>query len=233
MYAVSDLYKTIIAQSEHWFETKVNVNGVDYGEDILMSVRSSYRVFADEQPVVGGCLAAELEVKMLTPSETIPRMAEVRPYVRVTDGTQTSEWIPQGVFYIDTRDTSNNDSDLSTIKLHCYDAMLRTEEDYPSTEHDWPMTDWDVVGEIAYAIGVTIDARTSGLMTMQYPIGLPAGYSMREVLGNIAAMYAGNWIMTFDGELRLVTLTELPEETNYLVDSLYDAITFGGDRILV
>lgn len=233
MYSVSALYNTIIAKDEHWFQTKVEINGVAYGEDSLMSVRAAYRVFGDEQPVVGGCLSAELEVKMLTPDVLIPRMAEVKPYIRVTDGTDTSEWVPQGVFYIDTREESHNDNGLSTIKLHCYDAMLRSEVDYPSTEHEWPVTDWDVVQEIATAMGVDIDSRTHPLMTAEYSIGLPAGYSMREVLGNIAAMYAGNWVMNFDGELRLVTLTELPDETNYLVDSLYDAITFGGDRILV
>ena len=66
-----------------------------------------------------------------------------------------------------------------------------------------------------------------------YDIGLPVGYSMREVLSNIASMYGGNWIMTFEGKLRLVTLTELPEETYYLLEEHFDAITFGGDRILV
>ena len=106
MYTTSELYSTLIAQEGHWFETRVDIDGVSYGEEELMSVNASYRVFADEQPVVGGCLSAELTIKMLTPEEQIPRMAEVRPYVRVTDGTQSSEWISQGVFYIDTRDES-------------------------------------------------------------------------------------------------------------------------------
>lgn len=227
MYTTSELYSTLIAQEGHWFETRVDIDGVSYGEEELMSVNASYRVFADEQPVVGGCLSAELTIKMLTPEEQIPRMAEVRPYVRVTDGTQSSEWISQGVFYIDTRDESHNNNNLSTTQIHCYDAMLKAEAEYPSTTHEWPMSDFEVVQEIALAMGVNIDPRTEPLMTEEYSIGLPAGFSMREVLGNIAAMYAGNWIMSFDGELRLVTLTELPEETNYLVDSLYEPITFG------
>ena len=56
---------------------------------------------------------------------------------------------------------------------------------------------------------------------------------MREVLSQIAAMYAGNWIMNYDGQLLLVAVNGIPPETNYLIDSQYDAITFGGDRILV
>lgn len=246
MYSVSNLYNTIIAEDLHSFETKVEINGVSYGENVLMSVSTVYRVFSQEQPTVGGCLAAELEVKMLAPSATIPRMAQVKPYVRVTDGTQTSEWIPQGVFYIDTRETSHNDDDLDILTLHCYDAMLKSEADYPSTSISYPAKDYRIVQIIAHAMGLQssssasnhngIDARTKTLMNNgsgKYNISLPVGYSMREVLGNIAAMYCGNWIMNYDGQLRLVTLTELPEETNYLVDNSYDAITFGGDRILV
>ena len=241
MQTVSALYNTIIAQTNHWFETRVRINGVYYGETQLMSVTATNRIFASEQPTVGGCLSGELEVKMLAPTVAIPRMAEVRPYVRVKDGTRTSEWIPQGVFYIDTRETTHNDNGLDILTLHCYDAMLKAEADYPSTSHTWPYSDKNVVKEIAWAMGLQaqptyttgLDSRTIPLMTKNYQISLPVGYSMREVLGNIAAMYCGNWIMNYEGKLRLITLTELPSETNYLIDSAYDAITFGGDRILV
>ena len=241
MQTVSALYNTIIAQTNHWFETRVRINGVYYGETQLMSVTATNRIFASEQPTVGGCLSGELEVKMLAPTVAIPRMAEVRPYVRVTDGTQTSEWIPQGVFYIDTRETTHNDNGLDILKIHCYDAMLKAEADYPSTSTSFPKSDINVVKEIAKTMGLQssitatsgIDSRTLTLMNKNYQIGLPVGYSMREVLGNIAAMYAGNWIMNYEGKLRLITLTELPSETNYLVNNAYEAITFGGDRILV
>ena len=241
MQTTSALYNTILADSNHWFETKLVINGVDYAEDKLFSVNGKYRVFGAEQPTVGGCISGELEVKMIMPSVEIPRMETVRPYVRATNGTQTSEWLPQGVFFIDTRETTHNGNGLDILTLHCYDAMLKAEADYPSSSHSWPYSDKNTVKEIAYAMGLQasisassgIDSRTLTLMNKNYQIALPVGYSMREVLGNIAAMYAGNWIMNYDGKLRLVTLTELPEETNYLVDQTYSPITFGGDRILV
>ena len=245
MLTTSALYNTIIAGS-HWFESKVEINGVTYGEDIATSLTSRYRVFSENQPVVGGCLAAELEVTMLAPSAEIPRMAQVKPYVRAKNATQTSEWLPQGVFFIDTRQTTHNDDGLDVLTLHCYDAMLKAEADYPSTSISYPAKDYRIVQIIAYAMGLQsssaatnhngIDARTKALMNNGsgiYNISLPVGYSMREVLANIAAMYAGNWIVTYEGKLRLVTLTELPDETYYLMDELFEAITFGGDRILV
>lgn len=245
MQTTSNLYNTIVSGS-HWFETKVEINSVAYGESVLISVSSVFRVFSEDQPVVGGCLAAELDVEMIAPTAVIPRMAKVRPYVRAKNGTQTSEWIPQGVFYIDTRETTHNDDGLDILTLHCYDAMLKAEADYPSTSISYPAKDYRIVQIIAYTMGLQtsssasshggIDARTKTLMNNGsgiYNIGLPVGYSMREVLSNIAAMYGGNWIMTYEGKLRLVTLTELPDETYYLIDSEFEAITFGGDRILV
>ena len=233
MYTTSLLYRQIIAADPHWFEWKVVISGNAVGQSVLVNMTSDYRMFSESQPTVGGCLAGELSVELLNPSFMIPRMALVEPYVRATDGEQTSEWIPQGKFYIDTREVTNNDDDLPVLSLHCYDAMLKTEADYPSTTHNWPYADTDVVQEIATTIGVGVDDRTWDLMTQNYQISLPAGYSMREVLSNIAGMYAGNWIMNYDGDLLLVAVNGIPPETNYLVDNIGDAITFGGDRILV
>lgn len=234
MYDTSELYKSIVA-GEHWFETRVRIAGNYVPQSQLLEVSADYRVFSGSQPSVGGCLAGELTVRLLKPSFYIPRMARVEPFVRATDGTQTSEWIPQGKFFIDTRETTDNDDDLPILTLHCYDAMLKTEGDFPpTTSHDWPATDYRVASDIAGALGTGINARTRDLLdtTTKY-IGLPVGYSMREVLSNIAAKYAGNWVVDYDGRFLLIPLTSLPVETNYLIDAIGEPITFGGDRILV
>ena len=62
---------------------------------------------------------------------------------------------------------------------------------------------------------------------------LPVGYSSREMLGFIAGAYGGNFIISDENQLLLIKLGDLPAETNYLIDAAGDAITFGGDRILV
>lgn len=249
-----------MSQDSHWFEVSVVIGetgrlitkageaitfggvailvgqgGADsgYQESQIMDLSIEQRVFSTEYPSVGACLSSELNVTMLRPAGEIPRMSLVRPYVRVTDGAQTSEWIPQGLFYIDTREYSQNDDGLNLMKLHCYDAMLMTEQDYPSTTHSWPTSDVNVINEIASTLGISVDNRTWDIVTGNYQISLPAGYSMREVLGNIGAMYAGNWICNYDGDLLLVGINSAPPETNYLVDNFGNAITFGGDRILV
>ena len=234
MWDVSQTYKDILATDGHWFEHSIVIGGLRYGDGggtgltrSLLDVRIERSVFRGETPSVGDCLAAELYVTMIAPSDTIPRMAEIRPYVRVTDGTQTSEWVPQGVFYIDTREVTKNNDGRDVLTIHAYDAMLQTDADYPDSSHDWPYSDINVVSEIAYALGVDVDDRTWDIMTEGYPISLPAGYSMREVLENIASMYASNWIMNYDGDLLLVSVNGIPEETNYLIDHSSNVITFG------
>jgi len=260
MYTVSNLWNTIISEPEHWFEVSlvvgesgrlitkagdtitfggtailVSQGGADsgYTEAQIKSLSVSQRQFATEYPSVGACLSAELTAEMFRPAGAIPRMALVRPYIRVTDGTQTSEWIPQGLFYIDTREYSQNDDGLNIMKIHCYDAMLMTEQEYPTTSLTFPAVDTDVVSEIANFLGIGVDERTWDVMTNAYQISLPAGYTMRETLSNIAAMYCGNWVMNYDGNLLLIAVNGIPKETNYLVDNYGFAITFGGDRILV
>ena len=282
MYQTSQTWNSLMVNPTHSFEPRVDINGVTYLKDVIVEMNISLEAFAESQPSVGGCIAGELNLTMLTPSENIPRMAEVRPYVRVVgtvasgtnatvtgtnlslsgfvevtgtdlefqDGTNASvsgtslvlsnqrgelesEWIPQGVFYIDTREFSKADNRIDTLTIHAYDAMLMTEQEYPDTTHPWPMYDDEVVDEIAQALGVGVDDRTWDVMTRLYRISAPLGYSMREVLGNIAAMYAANFIMNYDGELLLVTVNGIPPETNYLINEEAFAITFGGDRILV
>ena len=169
---------------------------------------------------------------MLRPPAELPRRARLALYVRALNDTQESEWIPQGVFYIDTREYSQ-ESDLSIMHIHGYDAMLFADADYPSTEIEYPATDTDILGIIADAIGVAVDPRTYDIMTNGYEFPLPVGYSMREVLGILASSYAGNFIMTESGMLRLIAINEIPRQTNYLIDESGFAIVFGEDRILV
>ena len=144
-----------------------------------------------------------------------------------------SEWIQQGVFFIDTRKVTHNGNGLDILTIHGYDAMLKANQEYSESNIDWPATDIDVVEEIADIMDVEVDPRTYNIMTDGYQITYPSNYTLIDVFGYIASMYLGSFIITEIGELRLVSLLELPPETRYLIDLAGDVITFGGDRILV
>lgn len=285
MQNTSALYRQLYALQNHWFETKVNINGVDYHEDQLFAVSTSSQLFA-RNPEVGKAVAGEINVTLINPADDIPIMAVVRPYVRVcgyivaaeqprvmggivylTDASsidgediatldgaainsdivyypnitelQQSEWLPKGVYYIDTRQTSHNDDGVTLMELHGYDAMLKAEQywgDDMMPPGGWPeegLTDIQVVQMIAEKMDVAVDSRTVTDMDGGYKIPMPIGYTLREVLGYLAAPYLGCFIMTEQGKLRMVSILDLPPETNYLIDNAGYAITFGGDRILV
>ena len=233
MQNVSALYINILA-GDHWFETKLVIDNVGtFDESKLFSINTNHQMFGNT-PEVGLAVAGEIEVKMLYPSVQIPTMACLRPYVRACNATQQSEWIPQGVYYIDTRERTKDETGLSFLTIHGYDAMLKAEQMFDGgSTITGDTVDTTMVSFIAGKMGVNVDSRTSTIMNKSYTIPLPTGYTYREVLGYIASMYAGCFIITDEGKLRLVAINELPPETNYLIDNVGNWITFGGDRILV
>lgn len=233
MQTTSALYQTILADDNHWFEARLVIDGVGiYGETDLFSISTSHEMFHGS-PTIGSAVAGEINVKMVYPQNvTIPTMAKLMPQVRVCNESQQSEWISQGIYYIDTRERTVIDANEDVLVLHGYDAMLKAEQMY-NGDILGDSTDVDMVDEIASQLGLSVDSRTYDLMTAAYTIPLPLGYTYREILGYIAAMYVGCFIISETGELRLVSILELPPETNYLIDNAGDAITFGGDRILV
>lgn len=227
MQTVSALYQQIMS-GEHYAERKINIAGTDYGEDTIVSLTTTGGLFADGTLSVGSAVSREINLSLWNVSTTIPKMAKLIPYYRLSNGTQTSEWIQKGVYYIDTRSV---DSGLLTI--HGYDDMLKAEQIWtPAQSLEFPMPMTQAVDIIANIMGVEIDART--VLNSAYTIDYPANdYTLRDVLRYIAAAHGGNWIMSDAGELWLVGLNTLPPETNYLCDEDGDWITFGGDRILV
>ena len=259
MQQTSDLYKRLRADENSWFETRVVVGEsgnliTEHGEKILFggtgiivardspdsgftesTVRSvdTYTSMLENKPAIGKVIKQQIDIEMSNPAGELPGMALVVPYVRVCTETEQSEWLKQGEFYIDERHITNNSDGLDILTLHGFDALMKAEQDYATTSLNWPARDIDIVREIAGFLGVEVDSRTVDLMTEGYTLPLPTGYSVSEYLSYIATMYVGNWIMTEQGELRLVSITELPKETRYLVDNAGYALVFGDTRILV
>lgn len=234
MQNVSALYHSILSDESHWFETRLVIEGVGtFGETDLFSISTSHQMFHGS-PTIGSAVAGEIQIKMVYPqSVSIPTMAKLMPQVRVCNAAQQSEWLAQGVYFVDTRAMTVTDTGESVLELQGYDAMLKAEQPFRSNSITGDSTDVRMVNEIASIMGVEVDERTYDIMTAAYRIPLPTGYSCREVLGYIASMYVGAFIITDEGKLRLVSILELPPETNYLIDVVGDAITFGGDHILV
>lgn len=236
MQEVSARYQELLTGS-HTKESRLLVDGTAYGESAIIkgSLKTAIALFAGDTPTVGGAVAGEINVQLLgVASSSVARMAELRPQVRlVGDSGEPSEWVAQGVYNVDKRSYNKQ---TGVLTLHGYDKMLATEQWYTGSVGTGGVTDIDIVNRVCTQVGITLDSETASFFYAsgkKYKVTKPRNYTCRELLQAIAGWYGGNWCMTPVGKLRLVLLNSLPKETNYLVDNGGNAITFGGDRILV
>ena len=196
--------------------------------------------FKDSTPCVGSAVSGTANIKMIAPFN-IPKKARICIYSRAVNNTDKSEWVQQGVYFIDTRKQVHDERGFDVLSLKAFDAMMLSEVTYPSdNHHNYPLLDKEIVQFIADNMkinadgsGVRVDPRTWEIMTAGYKFPLPVGYSMREVLCMIAAAYAGNFIISPTGDLRLVSMFDMPPETRHLITEDGYKITFGGLYILV
>ena len=210
----------------------VEQGGADDGftESEIFEMSTYHALFDGDMPTIGCTVAGRLDVSFIDMGVGIPKMSELIPYIRLSNiqRTEHSEWIKKGVYFIDTREISHNDNDLDVIKITAYDALIKTQADYPNdTVNTYPATDKTIVGVIAKEMGVEVDSRTWDVMTRNYRYGLPLGYSMNEMLSYIAMSYAGNWVMTDEGLLRLISFKDIPKESRLLTDEVGYALVFG------
>ena len=254
MQQTSDLYRQLLADGNHVKRHRLFVDGLEYGHsEILRSVEAgdvfvtqppeiTGELFADGKPSVGGCVAKQLDIVFL-PREEPSRMAEMiletqlvlrDPATGIV--TAESEWVAQGVFYIDKRktiDLQDPDHPLGALQVHGYDAMLQLEDIYLRDGEDLtsvPDTMPEMATNIAARIGTVIDPRTQ---LKPYAVSPPFGYTMREVMGWIAAAHSGNWILTGTGEFLLRPLAGIPAEDSFLVTEDGDDILLGDVRLVV
>ena len=145
MICTTDLYRSIWNDPEHIVQTKVTIAGNDYLDGDNAGLSTSGTMFPGSGPSIGGAVCREIDLELKTDGADIPRSAEIKVFIRLAllDSTgavkSASEWIPKGVFYIDTRELDASEEWLS---IHGYDAMLKGEQallDQASGETDeWP-----------------------------------------------------------------------------------------------
>ena len=213
-------------EQELEYEFQVEIDGVNYGMDVLKDVRIKQPLF--DRFDVGLACCAEMTVQYYVKEGIEPsRGAKLIPRYRVKDSN--TKWDQLGVFYIDLRSERAGKKTLT-----CYDSMMKADTPFftGGDVGEWPRNMKKVVDEIASRMGVTLDPRTQ--IVSSYVVDFPNDDHMRTILEYVAAAHAGNWIITAKDQLLLVPLTtSMPPETYYLVTEWGLPIVFGEDRILV
>ena len=201
---------------------KVVIDNTEYTDADIRSANIERPLF--DQLSIGNACEATLKI-VFRQKTVVPTMAKMVPYALV-DG----EWEQLGVFYLDER--SVQPTGIMTVVA--YDSMLKADKVWvPDQSLEFPMPMPNAVGVIAALMSIQVDSRT--VLNPSYTIDYPANdYTLRDILKFIAVAHGGNWTITREDKLLLVPLVgSMPPETNYLVTEDGDAITFGGDRILV
>lgn len=206
MITTSAIYNSLWANPAHEVETKVVIDGTTYNMDAI-STDSIPRVYGSlySTPSAGGVASRQFDLSIKL-TATPARCGQVSFFVRLKAGATTSEWIPKGVFFIDTR---KYDEETGFTTLHGFDAMLRMEQPYfqGGSVGTWPRASSVLIAEICQRIGVTLDPRT--VLNDNFLVEMPStDLKMREVASYVAAYHGGNWVITDEGKLNLVPLMQ-------------------------
>lgn len=204
MQSRSTLWRELAAGGAFRLESVADIGGVEYAS---ISAPVINRALLSDALSVGNCVSATLQFSLLT-SHSIPKSARIVIRQRLTDDVQYSEWLPAGTFFVSKR-TADPVSGLLTFQ--CYDSMLKANAPYSVTvagESGFPKPMSDCITEIAARMGVEVDARTWDHIKTEpgYVVPLPIGLSMLKVLGYIAGVNGGNFIITPNNKLRFVPL---------------------------
>lgn len=176
------------------------IPGINIGQSMPAStLKIKVELTREDASVVPSISNLRVDVHGITSSSAssvvIPRMAMLALWNRARCGELTSEWVPEQIYYLATRE---KDKDTGVLKLHAYDAMMRGEQTYADFTGftTWPQKDSDVVAEIMDLLGLTWDSRNVQLT--DYMVEYPNDLTMREVLGYIAASYCSNLTMAME-----------------------------------
>ena len=213
MRQTSDLWKRIMAGTNFLVETVLIINGKEYTPTTAPSIS---RTIFSGSPNIGGALTASLNCTLAVPTTEIPRSAEVvvkqRPY---DPDIGQAEWIDPVTFFLSKR---SNDKITGILSLTCYDSMRMAQAQYfsdPSErdDDDWPQSMAAVALQIAAKLGVEMDSRTVMPTGDEYIVPIPAEtVTMMALLQDIGEAFGGNWVITEDNKLRLLTFADPPSK---------------------
>ena len=207
MQSRSKIWQVLSARSDARMEVVAQIVGKSYD---VFSAPVIQRAALPAALSVGNCISATLDISVLT-EDAIPRGAEIVVRQRLTDGDQTSEWLDAGTFFISKR---YEDPVTGLLTFQCYDAMRKASANCP-LDGAFPMAMTECVSRIAEALGIQVDARTWTYIETgeEYFVPYPLGRTMRQVLGDIAGVHGGNWVITPKNMLRFIPLRTAAQNT--------------------
>ncbi|WP_244832951.1 hypothetical protein [Clostridium sp. BJN0001] len=201
MYNVSQLFKNYAKNTTRNIKLKAEVN------DSTIISSNNINSITIEDSICGSCLeigstmSSILEIE--TKSSIIKAGDKVKPYICFADynGENQSEWMPLGVFFVDSEPQINN-----SVKYVCYDMMNKLDRIF-SSSLTYPTSMQSLLEELAERLNVVVEF-TSEPYTID---SKPSGYTYKEILSYIASANCGCAKFNKNGNITIVTFKENDE----------------------
>ena len=191
MYPASEMFQRLVQNPMREFDTKVIINGVEHGSNEVVEWNIVETITESESYTIGNAIPTKFELKIYTQS-IFPTNAEMKPYIRLID----TEWIPLGVFYVDSR----KESEGGIWEFVCYDKLMQANQPW-ETELYLPASMSQVVQEICDVLEIQLAPDTS--LMFEVPL-MTHEFTMRQVIGYIAACHGANAKINRNGELAFI-----------------------------
>lgn len=197
MYPASELFQRLVKNPMREFDTKVIINGVEHGSNEVVEWDIMETITESESYTIGNAIPTKFELKICTQS-IFPTNAEMKPYIRLID----TEWIPLGVFYVDSR----KESEGGIWEFVCYDKLMLANQPWETGLY-LPATMKEVMEEICDMLEIQICPDTV-IRSYEVPL-MTHEFTMRQVIGFIAACHGSNARIDKNGCLEFVECKQL------------------------
>ncbi len=180
MYKVSEEFKSTIQSASRLMSCKAYLNGAELTVDTILKMDIEDNINNGDYFTIGEVPSKLLTIEML--GVEVVEGDEIKPYYGVEVSPGKFEYVPCGVFYVDSL-TINKDK----ISATCYDKMLSLEEEY-TPNIAIPVTLTEIMNDICQQKGIEFEGELPNI-TLSKSI---KGYSYREMIGFIASFCGGN-----------------------------------------
>ena len=189
---VTDDFKKYISKTSRKFNARIKINNKWYDSGIK-SLTFTGGSNGEDDITIGSTVSAYIDVTMKNTGLLFENTEVELQIGLLTDNKY--EYVPMGIF----KAARPEEIDGRMIKFTAYDRMINTEVLFVS-ELTYPATALQVLNEACKLSGIT--RSTTGLGTL-YIQEKPQGYTCREIIGYIAALYGKFAVIDRKGKLQL------------------------------
>lgn len=194
MYPVTTDYLNAIGSYSRRFRCAVTIRDTTFTDENIAEIILDETVNPDESFMLGCATSAKLTLTMLDlPSTLILENAPVTIQLGLLVNDAYVD-IPFGSYVVETVE-----KDKRSVKLTCYDNMIKFEQPYFSNL-DYPAALSTVVNEICTKAGVTLATSVPSDTIEEI-----SGYTLREAIGFIASYLGGFARINRAGELEITS----------------------------